>query len=97
MAGLMTTVTNAATGKNYFVSTVRSSGRTGLYETAVFRQIFGPIANFWRPRATFFGINATELHTRATALVRDIDPGHWNGFAEHLPAPQLDQARIDSR
>jgi hypothetical protein len=98
MAGLMTTVTNAANGKSYLVSTVNSSRPlTGLYETAVFRKIFGPFANFWRPQATFFGSDATDLHSRATALVRDIDPGRWHVFGEHPPAPQLDQASVGSR
>jgi hypothetical protein len=88
MKGLMTTVTNVTNGKNYFVSTVRSSRSKGLHETAVFRKIFGPLANFWRPQATFFGSDAADLHTRVTALVRDVDPANWNAFAELCPPPK---------
>jgi hypothetical protein len=78
MKGLMTTVTTAANGKNYFVPTVKSSRRKGLHETAVFRKIFGPFANFWQPRVVFFGSDAAHLHARVTALVRDVDPADWN-------------------
>jgi hypothetical protein len=78
MSGLWTTVTNAANGKNYFVSTVKSSRRKGLHEAAVFRKIFGPFANFWQPQVVFFGIDAAYLHARVTALVRDVDPADWN-------------------
>jgi hypothetical protein len=79
MKGLWTTVTNAANGKSYFVSTVRSA-RKGFHETAVFRKIFGPFANFWRPQATFFGEDAASLHANATELVRDFDPEYWRIF-----------------
>ena len=78
MKGLWTTVTNVANGKSYFVSTVKSSRSIGLHETAVFRKIFGPFANFWRPQATFFGNDAADLHARVTVLVRDVDPADWN-------------------
>ena len=81
MKGLWTTVTNVANGKSYFVSTVKSSRRRGLHEAAVFRKIFGPIANFWRPQATFFGSDAASLHARVTELVRDFDPVYWSLFA----------------
>ena len=78
MKGLWTTVTNVTNDKSYFVSTVKSARRRGLHEAAVFRKIFGPIANFWRPQAIFFGNDAAYLHARVTALVRDVDPAHWN-------------------
>jgi hypothetical protein len=79
MKGLMTTVTNVATGKRYFVSTVKSPRSSeGLQETAVFRKFFGPFANFWQPQATFFGNDAAYLHGRVTALVRDVDPADWD-------------------
>jgi hypothetical protein len=85
MKGLMTTVANASNGKSYFVSTVKSSRRRGLHEAAVFRKIFRPIANFWRPHAIFFGNDAADLHARVTALARDIDPDHWNVFMSTNP------------
>src|SRR6516164_7362528 len=78
MTGLCTTVTNAKNGKSYFVSTVRRSHLTGLYEASVFRKIVGPFANFWRPQATFVGSDAADLHARTTTLVRDFDPTYWN-------------------
>jgi hypothetical protein len=78
VTGLMTTVTNVMNGKRYFVSTIKSPGSGGLQQTAVFRKIFGPFANFWRPQATFFGNDAANLHGRVTALVRDVDPADWN-------------------
>jgi hypothetical protein len=80
MNGLWATVTNTANGRSYFVSTVKSSRRKGLHETAVFRKIFGPIANFWRPQAIFFGDDAAGLHARVTELVRDFDPEYWRVF-----------------
>ena len=83
MKGLWTTVTNVTNSKSYFVSTVKSS-RRGVHETAVFRKIFGPFANFWQPQATFFGSDAASLHARVTELVRDFDPDYWNIFK---PAP----------
>jgi hypothetical protein len=82
MKGLWATVTNAANGTSYFVSTIKSSRRKGLHETAVFRKIFGPIANFWRTLAIFFGGDATELHARVAELVRDFDPEYWRVFAQ---------------
>jgi hypothetical protein len=81
MKGLWTTVTNAANGKSYFVSTIRSS-RKGFHETAVFRKILGPIANFWRPQATFFGDEAATLHAYVTELVRVFPPEYWAGFMD---------------
>jgi hypothetical protein len=79
MKGLMTTVTNVTNGKQYFVSTIKCPGSTGLQQTAVFRKIFGPFANFHQPQATFFGNDAAYLHGRVTALVRDVAPADWGG------------------
>lgn len=77
MKGLCTTVTtNATNGKRYFVSTVQLP--LGSLQTAVFRKIFGPLANFLRPQVVFFGNDAAYLHARVTALVRDVDPADWN-------------------
>ena len=88
MKGLWTTVTNVANGKSYFVSTVKSSRSIGLHETAVFRKIFGPFANFWRPQTIFFGDDAADLHAHVTALVHDFDSAYWNVFisANHAGA-----------
>jgi hypothetical protein len=80
MKGLCTTVTNVTNGKRYFVSAVKSPRYKGSHETAVFRKIFGPLANFWRPRATFFGHDAASLHARVTELVREFDPKYWRTF-----------------
>ena len=57
-------------------------------ETAVFRKIFGPFANFWRPQTIFFGDDAADLHAHVTALVRDFDSACWNVFisANHADA-----------
>lgn len=85
MKGLWTTVSYVANGKSYFVSTLKSSRRRGLHEAAVFRKVFGPIANFWRPQAIFFGNDAADLHARVTALAHDIDPDHWNVFMSTNP------------
>jgi hypothetical protein len=54
----------------------------------VFRQIFGPFANFWRPQTIFFGDDAADLHAHVTALVRDFDSAYWNVFisANHADA-----------
>ena len=79
------TVTNTTNGKSYFVSTVKSSRNGGLHETSVFRKIFGPFANFWRPQVTFFGSDAAFLHARVTELVRDFDPEYWSIFSGASP------------
>jgi hypothetical protein len=66
----------------------KSSRRKGSHETAVFRKIFGPFANFWRPQTIFFGEDAADLHAHVTALVRDFEPAYWNVFisANHADA-----------
>ena len=75
----MTTVTNVATRKKYFVSTVEER-RVGGSQTAVFQKIFGPFANFWRPA---FVLNCSEAeraayqHDRVATIVRDVDPTGW--------------------
>jgi hypothetical protein len=77
--GLMTTVTNIATGKKYFVSTVEEP-RIGGWQTAVFKQIFGPFANFHNP-AFFLGCSPAERapyqHKRVASIVPDVDPVVW--------------------
>jgi len=50
-----------------------------LQQTAVFRKIFGPFANFRQPQVIFFGNDAAYLHSRVTALVRNVDPADWDG------------------
>jgi hypothetical protein len=99
MTGLMTTVTNVTNGKRYFVSTVKCPrSSAGLLQAAVFRKIFGPIANFWRPQAIFFSSNAAFLHARVTEFVRDVDPASWNDKGRCIFSAEGDEvlARIDS-
>jgi hypothetical protein len=99
MTGLWTTVTNVTNGKSYFVSTVKCpcSG-VGFHQAAVFRKIFGPIANFWRPKAIFFSSNAASLHARVTEFVRDVDPAGWNDKSRFIFSAEGDEvlAGIDS-
>ena len=80
----MITVTNVTNGKRYFVSTVKNTrgsaaSRHAEYQTAVYRKIFGPFANFRQPQAFFMGNDAAYLHDRIIALVRDVDPADWWG------------------
>ena len=79
MKELMTSVTNTINHKTYFVSTVKCRRVETLHQAAVFRKIFGPFANFWRPKAFFLGSDAAYLHDRVTTLVRDVDPAEWDG------------------
>jgi hypothetical protein len=79
MKGLMATVTNATNGKRYFVSTIKCPRGEVLQQTAVYRKIFGPFANFRQPLAIFFGNDAAYLHGRVTELVRHVDPADWGG------------------
>lgn len=70
--GLMSTITNIVNRKKYFVSTVE--GIAG-WETAVFRKIIGPFANFKRPEFHLGGSEAdraADRHERVIAIVRDI-------------------------
>jgi hypothetical protein len=82
--GLMTTVTNSATRKKYFVSTIE--GIAG-WQTAVFRKKFGPFANFRRPEFVLGGSDAErarDQHERTAAIVRDIDPANWEEASRRL-------------
>ncbi len=90
MKRLMTTVTNAVDGKQYFVSTVRCR-RSGGWQSAVFRKIFGPFANFRRPQGFFLGVDAAYLHARVTALARDVDPVAWDS-REIFVSAEADEA-----
>ena len=78
MKNLMTTVSNSTDQKQYFVSTVECPGSKELYQAAVFQKIFGPFANFHKPKATFFGRDSTYLHRRITTLVSDVDSADWD-------------------
>jgi hypothetical protein len=91
--GLMTTVTNVATGKKYFVSTVEEP-RIGGWQTAVFRKIFGPLANFHKP-AFFLGCSPAERapyqHERVASIVRDVDPVDWKEASRVLSMELIDE------
>ena len=82
--GLMTTVTNAASRKEYFVSTIEG---VGGWQTAVFRKRFGPFANFRKPEF-FLGGSATDRavdqHDRAVVIVPDVDPANWEEASRKL-------------
>jgi hypothetical protein len=75
--GIMTEVTNSATGKRYFISTVKVGN---AWQIAVFRKIFGPLANFWWPAFRLDGVQASRTsvqHKRVEAIVRDVSPSNW--------------------
>lgn len=90
----MTTVTNIPTQKKYFVSTVEEP-RVGGWQTAVFRKIFGPLANFRKP-AFFLGGSVAERagnqHERVAAIVRDIDPINWEKASRVLSMELIEEA-----
>ena len=92
--GLMTTVTNVATRKKYFVSTVEEP-RVGGWQTAVFRKIFGPLANFHKP-AFFLGCSAADRagyqHERVATIVRDVDPANWEEASRVLSVQLIEEA-----
>jgi hypothetical protein len=96
MKGLMTTVINAPTGKSYFVSTVkcRHSDSEHLWQSAVFRKIFGPFANFAKPQGLFLGEERDYLHAHVTTVVRDVDPADWDdkGFFISAEGDKADAA-----
>src|SRR3954470_1449907 len=79
MRGLMTTVTNERDHKRYFVSSVKTPNSEELYQSAVFKKIIGPFANFPQPQATFFGNDAAYLHERVTDLMHNVEPSDWSG------------------
>jgi hypothetical protein len=91
--GLMTTVTNIATQKKYFVSTVEEP-RVGGWQTAVYRKIFGPLANFRKP-AFFLGGSVAERaanqHERVATIVRDVDPANWEEASRVLSMELIEQ------
>jgi hypothetical protein len=91
--GLMTTVTNVKTKKKYFISTVEEP-RVGGWQTAVFRKIFGPVANFGNP-AFFLGCFAAERaayqHERVATIVRDIDPADWGEASRKLSMELIEE------
>jgi hypothetical protein len=89
--GLWTTVTNVATRKKYFVSTVES---VGGWQTAVFRKIFGSLATFHRP-AFFLGGSLAECagyqHERVATIVRDVDPADWEEASQALSMELIEE------
>jgi hypothetical protein len=75
----LTTVVNTHNRKKYVVSTVPIPPGDG-WQTAVFRPIFGPIANFRKPKLFLGGAAADRAayqHERAVAIARDINPANW--------------------
>jgi hypothetical protein len=91
--GLMTTVTNVKTKHKYFVSTV-DEPRVGGWQTAVFRKIFGPLANFRKP-AFFLGGSTAERaayqHDRVATIVRDVDPADWEEASRVLSMELIEE------
>ena len=91
--GLMTTVTNVKTSKKYFVSTVEEP-RVGGWQTAVFRKIFGPFANFGKPEF-FLGGSVAERaayqHERVVTIVRDVDPANWTEASRGLSMELIEE------
>ena len=91
--GLMTTVTNVAIQKKYFVSTVEEPG-VGGWQTAVYKKIFGPLANFRRP-AFFLGGSVAERaaiqHERVATIVRDVDPANWEEASRVLSMELIEE------
>jgi hypothetical protein len=89
--GLMTTVTNTATRKKYFVSTIE--GIAG-WQTAVFRKKIGPFVNFRKPEFSLGGSDAdraADQHERAVAIVRDIDPENWEEASRRLAVQVINE------
>ena len=92
-AGLWTTVTNTVTRKKYFVSTVEEA-RVGGWQTAVFRKIFGPFANFWKPAFFLGGAapgRAADQHQRVATIVRDVDPVDWGEASRALSTELIEE------
>jgi hypothetical protein len=90
--GLMTTVTNVATRKKYFVSNVKSLGG---WQTAVFRKIFGPLANYNKPEFFLGGAAAERAgyqHERVATIVRDVDPANWEEASRVLSVQLIEEA-----
>jgi hypothetical protein len=78
---LATEVTNISTGKRYFVSTaeVQAIGNR-VWQTAVFRKRFGPLAGMFRPALFIGGVaegTARLQHEQVQAIVRDTPPREW--------------------
>src|SRR6266478_4540961 len=92
----MTTVTNIATQKKYFVSTVEEP-RVGGWQTAVFRKIFGALANFRKP-SFFLGCSVAERaanqHERVATIVRDVDPANWEEASWVLSMELIEEAVV---
>jgi DNA-binding FadR family transcriptional regulator len=89
--GLVTTVTNAATHKKYFVSTIE--GVAG-WQTGVFRKRFGPFANFRKPELFIGGSagdRAADQHDRVVAIVQDVDPADWEETSRKLQVQVINE------
>ena len=85
---LATEVTNIPTGKRYYVSTaeVEAVGNK-VWQTAVFRKRFGPLAGVFKP-ALFVGGVAEGLarfqHEQVEAIIRNVAPSEWDSARSKL-------------
>ena len=93
------TVTNKHTGKSFFVSTVPVNPLGDwFWQTAVFKQRFGPLAGLFRP-ALFFGAAsepfAQTQHESVIALVRDVLPKRWEAARDRLAIALIEGQSAD--
>lgn len=95
--GLMTTVRNTVNRKKYFVSTIE--GPAG-WQTAVFRKVLGPFANFKKPEFILGGSTtdrATDQHDRTVEIVRDLDPVSWEEASQKLAVQVIEEWAASER
>jgi hypothetical protein len=91
---LATEVTNISTSKRYYVSTaeVQAVGNR-VWQTAVFRKRFGPLAGMFRP-ALFVGGVAEGMarlqHEQVEAIVRNTPPHEWESAKWQLLSKLVD-------
>lgn len=75
------TITNASTGKRFFVSTVPLKNLDNRHwQTVVFRQKFGPLAWLFRPVLMLSGSReqyAKTQHEQVIKLVREMPEAEW--------------------
>ena len=82
------TVTNKPSRKGFFVSTVPVNPLgEWIWQTAVFKQRFGPFAGFFRP-VLFVGASselfAEGQHQQVIDLVREIPLERWDNARDQL-------------
>jgi hypothetical protein len=64
------------------------------WQTAVFRKIFGPLANFRKPEFVLGGstaARAADQHDRAVTIVRDVDPANWEEASRRLAIQVIEE------